>query len=45
MREEHLAELAELLEAAGMPHDPSEFSRYGSARRLYHFAAHNSAAY
>jgi glutamate synthase domain-containing protein 3 len=45
MREEHFAELGELLEAAGLPHDPSEFSRYGSARQLYHFAAHNSAAY
>ena len=45
MREEHLSELKELLDAAGLVHDPSEFSRYGSARQLYHFAAHNSAAY
>ena len=45
MREEHLSELEELLDAAGLAHDPSEFSRYGSARQLYHFAAHNSAAY
>lgn len=36
----HLAELSELLEAAGMRStDPSEFRRYGSARRLYHFQA------
>jgi glutamate synthase domain-containing protein 3 len=45
MREEHLSELEELLDAAGLSHDPSEFNRYGSARQLYHFAAHNSAAY
>jgi glutamate synthase domain-containing protein 3 len=45
MRDEHLAELEELLGAAGFSCDPSEFSRYGSARQLYHFAAHNSAAY
>lgn len=42
---EHLAELGELLAAAGLDHDPASFRRYGSARRLYHFAAHNSAAY
>jgi glutamate synthase domain-containing protein 3 len=42
VRDEHLAELAELLAAAGMDHDPREFRRYGSARRLYHFAAHNT---
>jgi glutamate synthase domain-containing protein 3 len=42
MRDEHRAELAELLAAAGLAHRPEEFRRYGSARRLYHFAAHNS---
>lgn len=42
MRDEHLAELADLLSAAGLDHDPAEFRRYGSARNLYHFAAHNS---
>ncbi|HTF46471.1 MAG TPA: glutamate synthase [Pseudonocardia sp.] len=42
MRPEHHAELAELLTAAGLTHDPTEFRRYGSARRLYHFTAHNS---
>jgi glutamate synthase domain-containing protein 3 len=45
MREEHRAELASLLAAAEMDHDPGEFRRYGSARRLYHFAAGNSAHY
>jgi glutamate synthase domain-containing protein 3 len=42
MGAEHRAELAELLAAAGLTHDPAEFRRYGSARRLYHFAADNS---
>jgi methylamine---glutamate N-methyltransferase subunit B len=45
MGEEHLAELGELLAAAGRTEHPSEFRRYGSARRLYHFAATNSSAY
>lgn len=45
MRPEHLAELGELLTAAGLDHDPASFRRYGSARTLYHFAAYNSAAY
>ncbi|MDT3440527.1 glutamate synthase [Pseudofrankia sp. BMG5.37] len=48
-RPEHLAELAELLTAAGIEpvgeYAPGRFRRYGSARRLYHFAAHNSTAY
>ncbi len=37
MRDEHRAELAELLAAAGLEHDPAGFRRYGSARQLYHF--------
>lgn len=45
MRAEHLAELAELLAAAGLPHDPAAFTRYGSARTLYHFNVANSSAY
>ena len=45
VRDEHRAELAALLAAAGLDHDPRAFRRYGSARRLYHFAAGNSAAY
>ncbi|MBX6389168.1 MAG: glutamate synthase [Frankia sp.] len=49
MRDEHRAELADLLRAAGIDpvgeYDPARFRRYGSARQLYHFAAHNSSAY
>jgi len=45
LRDEHRAELAKLLAAAGLGHDPAGFRRYGSARRLYHFAAGNSASY
>jgi glutamate synthase domain-containing protein 3 len=45
MRDEHLAELRELLDAAGLDHDPSEFSRYGSARQLYNFHVDNASAY
>ena len=42
---EHLAELAQLLKAAGREDDPSAFRRYGSARRLYHFHVDNASAY
>ena len=42
VREEHLTELTGLLADAGIDHDPSQFRRFGSARRLYHFTAHNS---
>jgi methylamine---glutamate N-methyltransferase subunit B len=42
VRPEHHAELAGLLAAAGIDADPADFRRYGSARRLYHFAAHNT---
>ncbi|WP_040795931.1 protein glxC [Nocardia higoensis] len=45
MREEHLAELAELLESAGMDADPADFTRYGSARTLYNFHVDNVSAY
>ena len=45
MREEHLAELAGLLETAGMHYDAGEFTRYGSARRLYNFHVDNASAY
>lgn len=41
LRDEHRAELAELLAQAGLGYEPAEFRRYGSARRLYHFTAHN----
>lgn len=45
MRAEHLAELADLLEAAGMDADPVDFRRYGSARQLYNFHVDNASAY
>lgn len=44
MREEHLAELRELLDAAGFDADPREFRRYGSARKLYNFKIDNADA-
>jgi len=44
MRDEHLAELRELLTAAGLAADPGEFRRYGSARRLYNFTVDNADA-
>ena len=42
MEAEHLEELAGLLKAAGYDDDPATYRRYGSARNLYHFQAHNS---
>jgi glutamate synthase domain-containing protein 3 len=46
LREEHLADLRELLAHAGLGDlDPSEFRRYGSARQLYNFKIDNAAAY
>jgi methylamine---glutamate N-methyltransferase subunit B len=45
VRDEHRAELAELLAAAGLEHDIAEFRRYGSARNLYHFTSEHSRAY
>ena len=45
MRDEHTAELRELLEAAGIDHDPTEFRRYGSARQLYNFSIDNAGSY
>ncbi|AWK71681.1 protein glxC [Rhodococcus oxybenzonivorans] len=45
MREEHLTELRELLDRAGFDADPSEFTRYGSARKLYNFHVDNASAY
>ncbi|MCB2074536.1 MAG: protein glxC [Novosphingobium sp.] len=47
MREEHRAELRELLDAAGIGADVGvdEFRRYGSARQLYNFHVDNAAAY
>jgi len=45
MREEHLTLLQGLLDAAGFDADPSEFTRYGSARKLYNFDIDNAGAY
>ncbi len=46
MRDEHLEELAGLLKAAGFgDDDPRTYTRYGSARELYHFHVDNSSAY
>src|SRR5256884_7199305 len=45
LREDHLAELAALLERAGVDDvDPTEFRRYGSQRRLYNFKIDNPGA-
>jgi glutamate synthase domain-containing protein 3 len=41
MRDEHLAELADLLARAGFDDDPGAFRRYGSARELYNFKIDN----
>ena len=46
MRAEHLSQVAGLLASAGFDDvDPSEFRRYGSARRLYNFHVDNLGAY
>ena len=42
LREEHRAELAGLLAAAGIEADPDDFRRYGSARELYNFKVDNA---
>jgi glutamate synthase domain-containing protein 3 len=46
LRAEHRAELAELLERAGVGDvDPAEFRRCGSARQLYNFKIDNVGSY
>jgi glutamate synthase domain-containing protein 3 len=45
MRAEHLAELTDLLAAAGRDDDPALFRRYGSARRLYTFHVDHADEY
>jgi glutamate synthase domain-containing protein 3 len=45
VRPEHLAQVASLLEAAGIDADPGDFRRYGSARKLYNFEIDNAGAY
>jgi glutamate synthase domain-containing protein 3 len=46
LHQEHVAELQELLDRAGVTAaDASEFRRYGSARALYNFDVDNAGAY
>jgi glutamate synthase domain-containing protein 3 len=45
MRAHHAEKLARFLAAAGLDHDPLEFRRYGSARRLYNFHVDHAASY
>ena len=45
MRPEHIEILQKLLDEAGIDANPSEFTRYGSARNLYNFDVDNAGAY
>lgn len=45
MRPEHLDILRDLLAQAGADAKPEDFTRYGSARKLYNFDVDNAAAY
>lgn len=45
MRPEHLETLARLLKEADADAKPEEFTRYGSARKLYNFDIDNAGAY
>jgi glutamate synthase domain-containing protein 3 len=45
LRDEHVAQLAGLLDAAEIDADPAAFRRYGSARQLYNFRIDNAGAY
>jgi glutamate synthase domain-containing protein 3 len=45
MRDEHVAQVAGVLEAAEIEADAGEFRRYGSARQLYNFKIDNAGAY
>ena len=45
MRDEHKGTLRKLLDASGAKADVSEFRRYGSARKLYHFHVDNAGQY
>lgn len=45
MRAEHLKKLGSLLDQAGAKYKPSEFRRYGSARRLYNFSVDQAGKY
>ena len=45
MRPEHLELLQSLLDEAGIDADPKDFTRYGSARKLYNFDIDNAGDY
>jgi glutamate synthase domain-containing protein 3 len=45
IRDQHRQELAKLLDRAGYSYDVSEFTRYGSARKLYNFDIDNVGEY
>ncbi len=45
LRDEHVAQLAALLDAAGIDADLAGFRRFGSARQLYNFRIDNASAY
>ncbi len=45
LRPEHVAELRDVLAAAGVDADPAGFRRYGSARRLYTFNVDHAGEY
>ena len=45
MRPEHIEFLKDILADAEVDADPSEFTRYGSARKLYNFDVDNAGAY
>ncbi len=45
MRTEHIKILQGLLDEAGIDANPTEFTRYGSARTLYNFDVDNAGAY
>lgn len=45
MRPEHLSQLTDLLQRAGIDADPADFRRYGSSRKLYRFQVSNLGSY
>ncbi len=45
LRDEHVTQLAGLLDSAGIDANPADFRRYGSARQLYNFKIDNAGAY
>jgi glutamate synthase domain-containing protein 3 len=45
MHDEHVEQVARLLDAAGIDADPAGFRRFGSARQLYNFKIDNAGAY